>query len=233
MKIAVIGLGRFGHSLALALRSKPGVYLLAVDRDRDVIDRLEDAEEWAFRLDGTDPAHLAEYGIDSSLDLAVISIGEEAEEVQRWILTLSGLRIPRILARAQTDAMASVMTRLLGVVAEGLEFEVIRPEREAARQLAGRLLLPGIREIQQLRDSDHSVATVRVPRRFHEQSVQESGLRRDFGLNVLRLRRWPEGDGGREAEEVIPVGPETELHEGDEITILGLPDRIRAFCEGE
>ena len=52
-RFAVIGLGRFGQKLAIAL-AMSGAEVIAIDKDRNEIEMIRDQVSHAVRLDGTD-----------------------------------------------------------------------------------------------------------------------------------------------------------------------------------
>ncbi|MHC4951472.1 MAG: NAD-binding protein, partial [Planctomycetota bacterium] len=62
-RFAVIGLGRFGKKLAIAL-SMSGAEVVAIDKDRMIIEDLRDQVAHAVRLDSTDEDALKAQGID-------------------------------------------------------------------------------------------------------------------------------------------------------------------------
>ena len=72
-RFAVIGLGRFGQKLAIAL-SMSGAEVVAIDRDRAIIEQISDQVSHAVKLDGTDEDALKSQGIDK-VDVAIIGIG--------------------------------------------------------------------------------------------------------------------------------------------------------------
>jgi trk system potassium uptake protein TrkA len=65
-RFAVIGLGRFGKKLAMAL-SMSGAEVIAIDKDRDIIEDLRDEVSHAVRLDSTDEDALRAQGVDGSM----------------------------------------------------------------------------------------------------------------------------------------------------------------------
>lgn len=225
----MIGLGRFGLALAQRLRRVEGLHLVAVDRSKELVDRVNSEETWATHFQSWDPEHLAELGIDASVDAAVVAIGEEAEDAQHWVVVLLDVGVKRIVARAQTATHAQIMQRLMDTAGEGHDHEVVRPELEAAGRLATRLIHPDVLEVMTLRGSDQSLATFKVPDRFVGLSIADAGIRRHYGLNVLRVRRVPGEGEGTGIREIVPVGPEVELQEGDELTVLGDANQIRGF----
>ena len=229
MKVAVIGLGRFGLALAEELRPLNSVHLIAVDREETLVASLNHDEEWVQHFDDWDLSSLADMGIDASLDAAVVAIGEDAEEAQRWVLALLEARVKRILARAQGATQARIMERLLtGPDSEGMKNRVIRPEAEAAHRLSLTLGHPGLQELLEL-DSGDAVATVDLPERFVGRSVAELSLPSRYHLNILRIRSVTPEEPDAEPR---PVSAETVLAEGDELIVLGHPEDVASFVAG-
>ena len=73
-RFAVIGLGRFGQKLAIAL-AMSGAEVIAIDKDRDQIELIADQVSHAVRLDSTDEEALKAQGVDK-VDVAIIGIGQ-------------------------------------------------------------------------------------------------------------------------------------------------------------
>ena len=62
-RFAVIGLGRFGKKLAIAL-AMSGAEVVAIDKNREEIELIGDQVSHAVRLDSTDEEALKAQGID-------------------------------------------------------------------------------------------------------------------------------------------------------------------------
>jgi trk system potassium uptake protein TrkA len=75
--IAVIGLGRFGTSLALEL-VKGGREVLGIDSDEKLVQNISDKLTHVIQADSTDEAALRELGIPD-FDSAVVAIGSDLE----------------------------------------------------------------------------------------------------------------------------------------------------------
>jgi len=73
-RFAVIGLGRFGQKLAIAL-AMSGAEVIAIDKNRDAIELITDQVSHAVRLDSTDEEALKAQGVDK-MDVAIIGIGQ-------------------------------------------------------------------------------------------------------------------------------------------------------------
>ncbi len=72
-RFAVIGLGRFGSKLAIAL-SMSGAEVIAIDKNREVVDLIRDQVGHAVRLDSTDEEALRAQGVHN-VDVAIIGMG--------------------------------------------------------------------------------------------------------------------------------------------------------------
>ena len=102
-RFAVIGLGRFGQKLAIAL-AMSGAEVIAIDRNRDEIELIRDQVSHAVRLDSTDEEALKAQGIDK-VDVAIIGIGQgTGRGFEASVLTVVNLRqmgVKNIYARAE------------------------------------------------------------------------------------------------------------------------------------
>ena len=102
-RFAVIGLGRFGRKLATSL-SASGAEVIAIDRDKEVVEQIRDQVSQAVRLDSTDEHALKAQGMDK-VDVAVVSFGTGASSFEMAILTVASLKavgVKQVFARAQT-----------------------------------------------------------------------------------------------------------------------------------
>ena len=73
MQVAVIGLGRFGSHIAETM-AKAGVEVIAVDKNRDLVDRIRDQVTAAIAFDATD-----EEGADQGLSEGIEEHDEPTE----------------------------------------------------------------------------------------------------------------------------------------------------------
>ena len=139
-RFAVIGLGRFGQKLAIAL-SMSGAEVVAIDRDRAIIEQISDQVSHAVKLDGTDEDALKAQGIDK-VDVAIIGMGQGGRAFESAILTTVNLRqmgVKQIYARAETLTAGQVFSAIGAT-------DVIYPEIESAQRWAYKLIAPQIGE---------------------------------------------------------------------------------------
>ena len=73
VKVAVIGLGRFGRGVTYSL-VELGAEVLAIDRDPAAVQEVADAVARAVTLDATDKRSLSRIGIDQ-MSAVVVAMG--------------------------------------------------------------------------------------------------------------------------------------------------------------
>ncbi len=199
----VIGLGRFGTSLAKTL-TDDGHDVLAVDADFQRVQALSIDLPNVVQIDATNEDALREIGADH-FDTAIVCIGSDFENNLLATVLLQRLGVRRIITKAQTRTQRDIL-QMVGAN------EVILPEHEAGRRLAQRLSAVNFVDYLQL-SSDLSVVEMRVPEQLHGLTLAEADLPRRYGLSVLAIRRQGQF-------QFNPSGT-TQLLPSDEILVAG------------
>ncbi len=207
---AVIGLGRFGFALAEEL-AKRGKDVLAVDRDREIINRAAEFTDNAFVTDALKAENLAACGVGEA-DVAVIGIGAKIDVSILTTLNVMKLGVKRVIAKATSEEQGEVLTRLGA--------EVIYPERDMALRTAGKLASPHILEYISLSDTVDIMELTLTPR-VDGRTVLELNVRQKWGLNIIAIRR-----GG---EVNISITPQTKVSENDTLAVVGKTEDIARF----
>lgn len=220
-RIAVIGLGRFGRRLARAL-SAADAEVIAIDRDPHLVEEIRDEVALAVRLDSTDEEALKMQGVDE-VDVAIVGIGHDFESAALSVVILKGLGVKRIIARAESDFQAKILTRI------GAD-EVALPENESALRWAHRVTLPNLRQYVELGEG-HSMVYIAAPRRFHHKSLRELDLRNEYGVNLVAIERRVAVQAGPDAAMVqTPVvdvpGANTTILPSDVLILVGSNEAI-------
>ena len=118
----VLGLGRFGASLAKTLCDL-GQEVLAVDADEELVGNIAPYVTQAMQLDATDETLLASLGV-KNFDAAIVSIGQNTRDSILVCVLLKELGAPYLVAKANDDLHAKVLRKI------GAHFE---PDPPAAR----------------------------------------------------------------------------------------------------
>lgn len=219
-RFAIIGLGNFGMRLATML-AEAGAEVIAVDRDRDLIEEIRDQVTLAVCLDSTDPDALKAQGIDK-VDVAVVSIGTSFEDAALTTVVLKQLGVPRVIARATAPIRGQVLSRI------GAD-DIVNPEQEAADRWRNQLLAPSIIERIELAEG-YSLAQTPAPESFYNKTLQQLDVRRKYKLNVVAIRRTVEEQDNngllRRRQSIIVPMPDTTIEPDDVLLLIGSDDAM-------
>jgi trk system potassium uptake protein TrkA len=226
-QFAVIGLGRFGYSVAETLVKK-GCEVLAIDRDETKIQAVSDFATFAVQCDATDERALKAVSIQN-IDVAVVSIGENIEASILIVQTLKEMGIKSIIAKAVTHTHGKILTNL------GVN-EVIYPERDAAVRLAHRLVSPKVLEYLELAPG-YSIEEVTVPDKLSGLSLREARIREQYRLNVIGIKKKVTRmvKGRMVKEEVFNFTPSEDdvVEKGDVLVVIGKEEDLDRFSSFE
>ncbi len=183
-QFAVIGLGRFGATVA-AILFDSGHEVLAVDLDVTAVQRIKDHATRAVVLDARDKQRLRALGV-GDCDVVIVSLGDSIEASSLVTLHLKDLGVRRIIAKANSDDHA----RLLELIGAD---EIVSPEKQAAERVANRLRGAGSLDYIPLGER-FTIREVMAPKEFHGKSLAELKVRNRFGVQVLAVRESRTGD---------------------------------------
>lgn len=226
-QFAVIGLGRFGYSVAESLVQK-GCEVLAIDREEAKIQAISDIATFAVQCDATDERALKTVSTQN-VDVAVVSIGENIEASILIVQTLHEMGIRSIIAKAVTNTHGKILSNL-GVT------EVIYPERDAAIRLAHRLVSPKVLDYLELAPG-YSVEEVAVPDRFSGMSIKETKIRELHNLNIIGIKkqvnRMIKGKLKKEDTFNFTPSPSDMIEKGDVLVMIGKEHDLDGFSNSE
>jgi trk system potassium uptake protein TrkA len=215
-RFAVIGLGRFGQKLAIAL-AMSGAEVIAIDKNREEIELITDQVSHAVRLDSTDEEALKAQGVDK-VDVAIIGIGQGGGGFESAILTVVNLRqmgVKQIYARAEGPIAGEVFSKVGAT-------EVIYPEIESAQRWAFKLIAPQIGEKIDFAPG-YSLARVKAPASFDGKTVMELQLRQKYSVNLVLIKRGEYATKEKDQKgKIINVPmPSTVIYQDDILMIAG------------
>jgi trk system potassium uptake protein TrkA len=226
-QFAVIGLGRFGYSVAETLVRK-GMEVLAIDLDDNNIQAISDVVTFAVQCDATDARALKAVSTQN-VDVAIVSIGENIEASILIVQTLKEMGVKSIIAKAVTNTHGQILTNL------GVD-EVIYPERDAAMRLAHRLVSPNVLDYLELAPG-YSVEEVTVPVKLTGQRLGDAHIPEQYRLNVIGIKKHVTRmiKGKMMKEEVFNVTPSLDeiVEKGDVLVVIGKEEDLDRFCDLE
>lgn len=213
-RFAVIGLGRFGQKLAIAL-SMTGAEVIAIDRDRTVIDQIRDQVSHAVRLDSTDEEALKAQGIDK-VDCAMVGMGQGGRAFESAILTVVNLKtigVKRICARAQSITAGQVFAAVGAT-------DVVYPEIETAQRWAYKLIAPHVGEKIDFAPG-YCLAKVKAPPSFNNTSIRDLQLRQKYNINLIAITRAETEEKDIPKDTINIPSAETIIYENDTLMLAG------------
>ncbi len=218
-RIAVVGLGRFGTTLARELSAR-GAQVIAIDRNLQLINSIKDAVDVAVRLDSTDEIALLaqEFG---EMDVCVVAIGENFEAALLTTVIAKKLGVPRIICRAQSELHAEIFKSI------GAN-EVIQPELQAGEHLSRRLASPQLQDYVALAEG-YTLIELLAPTAFHGQTPAQAELRSRYGVNLIAIKRpTTAGPDVEEVEyQVISVPrPDEQILADDVLVLIGSDEAL-------
>ena len=208
----IIGLGRFGLSLAIEL-AEAGEDLIALDKDENKVSIIREYTENAYVVRNLEKQTLIDSGL-KNCDVVVVCIAEQMDKSLLTTLNLVSMGIPKIIAKATSLEHGQIL--------EKIGAEVVYPEHDMAVRLANRLETSSMLDFVQLSEKIN-ISKVKIPNHIIGKTVLEIDLRAKFGLNIIAIEN---GD-----ETNIEVMPEYRLRQGDIIVVIGKVDNIDVFVK--
>jgi trk system potassium uptake protein TrkA len=210
-QFVVIGLGRFGSSVAKTLYSL-GNEVLAIDKDEETVQNISDFVTHAVQADATDESTIRSLGI-RNFDVAVVTIGSDIQSSVMVTLLLKELGIKYVIAKAHNDLHAKVLYKI------GAD-RVVFPERDMGVRVAHNLCTSNILDFIEL-SPDYNIIELTAIEEWHNKSLRELDMRNKYGFNVMAIKRDNEIDVSPGADDVIKPG--------DVLVVISTNENIRKF----
>lgn len=224
-KFAVIGVGRYGSTIARGLAEK-GAQVFAFDPNEEKIENIKDDVAFAVTMDATDLRALKSQGL-AEMDAVVVAIGENFEATVLTAVHLIDLGVKRIIARASGSHQRLILEKI-GVT------ETLTPENEVAYVVREKLLNPNIVSFLQLPD-DHEIAEIRAPKGVVGRTCDDIGFRNKYDMTLITIKRQYEmTKNGEDCTEQHIIGvpkEDTVIQEKDTLVIFGAAKSVERFIE--
>lgn len=209
--VAVIGLGRFGGSVAESLIHL-GHEVLGIDENPDLVQRWSDRLTHVVQADATNVDALRQLGLHQ-IGHAVVGIGSDIEASVLTVLALEELGVPDIWAKA-TGARHGLILERTGA------HHVVHPESAMGERVA-HLVTGKMIDFIEFEDG-FAIAKTAAPREAHDKTLSESNLRQKHGITVVGLKR-------RHADFVYAQA-DTFIEAGDILVISGPTVDVEKFA---
>ncbi len=206
--IGVIGLGRFGSSIAKTL-CELGNQVLAIDSNGDNIEYIKDFVTLAKQVE-YDVVSLKESGI-VECDMVVVAIGHSIQENILVTLMLKELGIKYVVARAVDDLHEKALEKI------GAN-RAINPEKTAGIRLANQMISSDILDIIEI-SPEYTVQEFTAKKEFVGKTLVELDLRKRHNVAVLAIKREdqliilpPAEEKIRKDDILLAVGKTKNIH---------------------
>lgn len=210
-RVVVIGLGIFGSQLARHLYES-GLDVIAVDKNKEVVQRIKDFSTKAVVGDASDKDLLESIGVAAE-DVVVISFGEDLSASTLLTLHLRELKVTNIIVKVPNEDYKRI---LLKVGAS----EAIIPEREMANKVARSIISPNVLEYLPISE-EYTIVELAPPTAFIGKSLAELDLRKKYNLQVIAIR-----DVLANKMQLVPRASAI-LKDSDVLVIIGKEQDIR------
>ncbi len=207
-QFAIIGLGRFGTSLALTL-TRMGYDVLAVDTNEEKVNNIMDKVTHAVQVDAMDEQALKSLGM-RNFDVVIVAIGQDIQTNILVTVMLKDLGVKKVVSKAVTELHGKVLERI------GAD-KVVFPERDMGARVAQALVSKNIMDQINL-SPDYSIIELMAPEDFIGKTLAEGALRVKHGVTVLAIRRGN--------NVVISPGAKQVIEEGDVLVVVGRNDKL-------
>lgn len=200
-QFVVIGLGRFGTSVAKTL-SSAGHDVLAIDMRETAVQVVMNDVTHAVQTDAREEENLKALGV-RNFDVAIVAIGDDLQASILITLMLKELGIKYVVAKAQNSLHGKVLEKV------GAD-RVVYPEKEMGARLAHNLVSTNIMDCIEL-SPDYSIAEIKSPVKFVNKSLGELNLRAVYEISVIAIKR---GD-----TIIVAPGADSRI-EGNDILVV-------------
>jgi len=177
-RVVVIGLGIFGFNIAKDLYEN-GFEVVAIDKNKDIIQKIRDFSTKAILGDGTDKEILESIGIQEN-DVVIISFGEDLAAATLITLHLREMKVKTIIVKAPNEDHKRVLEKVGAT-------DVVIPEREMADKVAKSLISPNVLDYIPLSE-DYTISELVPPASFFGKTIGGLHLRSKHHIEVIAVR---------------------------------------------
>jgi trk system potassium uptake protein TrkA len=210
-QFAVIGLGRFGSSVAKTL-VKLDHEILAIDQRGHIVQEMSSIVTHAVQADSTDEEAMKAIGI-RNFDVVIVAIGEDIQASILTTLILKELGVPQIIVKASNDLHGKVLQKI------GAD-KVIFPERDMGERTARNLISSNLVDHFEF-SQDYSIAEIKVPSEMVGKNLKQLDIRAKYSCNIIAIKKGE--------LLVIPPSADEKLLAEDKFLIIGRNHDLNRF----
>ncbi|MCS7461751.1 TrkA family potassium uptake protein [Paenibacillus doosanensis] len=210
-QFAVIGMGRFGSSVARTLADL-GYEVLAIDASEQRTQEISAIVTHVVQADSTDEEALRSLGL-RNFDVVIVAIGQDIQSSILTTIILKEIGVPKIVVKAQNELHGKVVKKI------GAD-KVIYPERDMGQRVAHHLISSNILDYIELSDA-YSIIEVQASRNLIGKNLRQLDIRAKYGCNVIAIKMGARMNIAPNAEDLIT--------ENDTLVIVGKNEDLNQF----
>lgn len=206
---AVIGLSRFGESIALTLQ-RIGCDVIVIDRNEEKVNDVANLVSSAMIADVENTEVLRSIGIDK-LDGVIVAIANILDSSVLATLNAKELGAKYVMSVARDEAHGKILKKI------GAD-RVIFPEQEIGERLARNLVSGSFSDWVALSD-EYSILELPVPASWVGRSLMDIDVRKKYQVNVIALK-----DG--EGEVQVSLDAKEPFKADQRLVIIGANEKL-------
>lgn len=208
---AVIGLGRFGLSVARRLY-EAGQEVLGIDTSEECVEDAEFYVTHAVVADSTEEKALTSLGINN-FDCVIVAIGDDLEASILTTMLLKDLGVKKIIAKALGKRHGQLLDKI------GADW-IIYPERDMGERVANQLLSPNMLDYIEL-SKEYNIEEIVIPSKMANKTLRELDIRAKYNISVIALIR--------DGEIIVSPAPDQIIYNEDLLVMIGSRGDLAKF----
>ena len=209
----VIGMGRFGRSIATELyQMKHDV--LVIDKHEESIVAIVDQVTDAIIGDAKDETVLRSLDI-YSFDGVIVAMGSNIEDSVLTTIMLKEMGAKLLVCKARNEWHMKILTQI------GAD-KVVRPEFDMGKRVAHSLAHRNTMDYLEI-SPEFGVIEIITPNQWIGKTISKNNLRRKYGITVMAIRERETG------KVMFSPNADAMLHEGAVLTVIGSTQDLDAI----
>jgi trk system potassium uptake protein len=222
--VAVIGLGQFGHQVAISLSQK-GFEVIGLDSDAEIVSEVKDLIANAVILDTTDEKAMRSVNIDN-VDMAIVAIGSNVQSSLLSTALLQRLNVQDIYVRVINPLQESIL-RSMGIK------NIVSIEKEMGIQVSNMLSTRGVGMYVAISDR-HALMEIEVPSPLVGKNLQDVRIRSQYRVNIVGIKsRIPNINDDGDVSYLVKMTDipdhNYEISKDDLLLVVGSDDHLNKF----
>ncbi len=210
----VIGLGRFGSTLAKSL-FEMGHEVLVIDNNENAVQNFSRYVTHVVAANANDINTLKELGV-RNYDCVILTTASNIEESVLITLALKELGVKMLICKARDEQHKKILEKI------GAD-RVIIPENEMGIKMAAKLGSKNLLEFIDISDG-YGISEIKAPAEWVGHALSDLDIRRKYNVNIITIKN-------KCKDLSAVVDPDYVIEACDVLVIMGKNESIKAISE--